>query len=116
VIAAQLANALRILAFGDANQIVKDMGEREVLAWNLSRQVVLARQDRETTMQLVTNECTNKFPTIHFRKKRLAVAIYAHFDIATAQDASVTKQMVEEAISRLRSDGHARVTYSVTDL
>lgn len=77
---------------------------------------MLARQDREITMQLVTNECKTKFPTIHFRKKRLAVVIYTHFDMATAQDVSAIKQMVEEAISRLTAEGNVKVSYTVVDL
>jgi hypothetical protein len=67
-------------------------------------------------MQIQMNEDTSKFPSICFRKKRLAVAIYAYFDMESPQDVGVIKQMVEEAISRLKSDGHARVTYSVIDL
>lgn len=67
-------------------------------------------------MHIQMNECANKFPSISFRKKRLSVAIYSYVDLESSRDVEAVKQMVEEAISRLRSDGHARVTYTVTDL
>ena len=92
------------------------MGERDVVAWNLNSQGLGSPGHGGTTMQLVTDECKSKFPTIRFRKKRLAVAICTHFDMATAQDASAIKQMVEEAISRLTAEGHVKVSYTVVDL
>jgi hypothetical protein len=67
-------------------------------------------------MHLALNEATPKFPTITFRKKRLTVAICAHFDMGSAEDASTVKEMIEEAIQRLTQDGQAKITYSVADL
>ncbi len=92
------------------------MSERDVVGWNLNSQGAGSPGHGGTTMQLVTDECKSKFPTIRFRKKRLAVAICTHFDMATAQDASAIKQMVEEAISRLTAEGHVKVSYTVVDL
>lgn len=71
---------------------------------------------RRTTMHIAMSEATTKFPTITFRKKRLTVAICAHFDMGSAEDASTAKEMIEEAIQRLTQDGQAKITYSVADL
>ena len=67
-------------------------------------------------MHVAVNETTTRFPTITFRKKRLTVAICAHFDMGSAEDASTVKEMIEDAIGRLLQDGQAKVTYSVADL
>jgi hypothetical protein len=62
------------------------------------------------------NQAIAKFPVITFRKKRLSVAICAHFDLESAKDAAHVKQMIEEAMGRLTEDGTAKVTYTVADL
>jgi len=64
----------------------------------------------------VTNDFTNKFPPITFRKKRVTVAIHAHFDMECAADVSSVKQMIEAALAQLENEGHAKVSYSVTDV
>jgi hypothetical protein len=57
--------------------------------------------------QALANEITTRFPVISFRKKRLTVAIPAHFDMESASDAASVKQMIEAAITRhLRDAGH----------
>jgi hypothetical protein len=66
--------------------------------------------------QAHVNEPTTKFPIISFRRKRLTVAIHAHFDMECAADAAFVKQMIEAAISELAGEGKAKVTYSVSDL
>jgi hypothetical protein len=62
------------------------------------------------------NEHPAKFPVITFRKKRLTVAITAQFDMEHAEDVAVVRQMVEEALSHLVSEGQAKVSYSVVDV
>jgi hypothetical protein len=57
-----------------------------------------------------------KFPIISFRKKRLTVAIHAHFDMEKAEDVTAVRQMVEAAISQLMKEGQAKIGYSVTDV
>ncbi len=66
--------------------------------------------------QAVINEVSTRFPMISFRKKRLSVAIHAHFDMESASEAAAVKQMIEAAISQLSREGNAKVTYSVSDL
>jgi copper homeostasis protein CutC len=67
-------------------------------------------------MQVALNEYTTKFPIITFRKKRLTVAVHAQFDMECAADVSNVKQMVEEAVARLLSEGQAKISYSVADV
>jgi hypothetical protein len=67
-------------------------------------------------MQVAVNEYTTKFPVITFRKKRLTVAIHAQFDMECAEEVSAVKQMVEEALARLISEGKAKISYSVGDV
>jgi hypothetical protein len=64
----------------------------------------------------VANDYTNKFPSITFRKKRLTVAIHAQFDMECAQDATSVKQMIEAALIQLEKEGHAKISYSVSDV
>jgi len=64
----------------------------------------------------ISNDFTNKFPLINFRKKRLTVAIHAQFDMECAQDATAVKQMIDAAFSQLEREGHAKITYSVSDV
>ena len=56
------------------------------------------------------------FPDIQFRKKRLTVAIHAHFDMERAEDVSAVKQRVSESLSRLAEEGRAKVTYTLSDV
>jgi hypothetical protein len=56
------------------------------------------------------------FPDIQFRKKRLTVAIHAHFDMERAEDVNAVRQRVEESISRLAEEGRAKVSYTLSDL
>lgn len=64
----------------------------------------------------ISNDFTNKFPLINFRKKRLTVAIHAQFDMECAQDATAVKKMIDAAFSQLEKEGHAKITYSVSDV
>jgi lauroyl/myristoyl acyltransferase len=57
-----------------------------------------------------------KFPVICFRKKRLTVAIHAHFDMEKAEDVAAVKQMIEAAVSQIIKEGHAKIGYSVSDV
>ena len=66
--------------------------------------------------QAPIHEPSTKFPVIHFRKKRLTIAIHAHFDLECGEDAASVKQMIEAATNQLTQEGHAKVSYSVTDL
>ena len=65
---------------------------------------------------VVANDFTSKFPLINFRKKRLTVAIHAHFDMECAEDVSAVKAMIDAALVQLEKDGHVKVSYSVTDV
>ena len=56
------------------------------------------------------------FPDIQFRKKRLTVAIHAHFDMERAEDVSAVRQRVEESLSRLTEEGRAKVSYTLSDV
>ena len=56
------------------------------------------------------------FPDIQFRKKRLTVAIHAHFDMERAEDVSAVRQRVAESLSRLAEEGRAKVSYSLSDV
>ncbi len=59
---------------------------------------------------------STKFPVINFRKKRLTVAIHAHFDMEKAEDAVAVRQMIETAIAQIAKEGQAKVGYSVSDV
>ena len=67
-------------------------------------------------MQMATAEATTRFPVITFRKKRLSIAIHAHFDMGGAEEVASVKRKIEETINQLLNDGHAKVSYSVVDL
>ena len=56
------------------------------------------------------------FPDIQFRKKRLTVAIHAHFDMERSEDVNAVRQRVAESVSRLAQDGRAKVTYTLSDV
>ena len=62
------------------------------------------------------NDASNRFPSISFRKKRLTVAIHAQFDLESSGQVSPVQTMIEDALSRLVSEGRAKVAYSVVDL
>jgi hypothetical protein len=64
----------------------------------------------------VANDFTTKFPLISFRKKRLTVAIHAHFDMECAEDVQAVKAMIDSALVQLEKDGHLKISYSVTDV
>ncbi len=57
-----------------------------------------------------------KFPVISFRKKRLTVAIHAHFDMEKAEDVAAVRQMIEAAVSEIVKEGQAKIGYSVSDV
>jgi len=59
---------------------------------------------------------STRFPVINFRKKRLTVAIHAHFDMEKAEDVATVRQMIEAAVSQIVKEGQAKVGYSVTDI
>jgi hypothetical protein len=65
---------------------------------------------------VVANDFSSKFPPITFRKKRLTVAIHAHFDMECAEDAAAVKNMIDAALVQLEKDGHVKISYSVTDV
>ena len=56
------------------------------------------------------------FPDIQFRKKRLTVAIHAHFDMERAEDVTAVKQRVADSVSRLAEEGRAKVTLRLSDV
>jgi hypothetical protein len=56
------------------------------------------------------------FPTISFRKKRLTVAIHAHFDMECAEDVENLRNRIEETMVRLANDGEAKIGYTLTDI
>jgi hypothetical protein len=64
----------------------------------------------------VGNRFLGSFPTIQFRKKRLTVAIHAHFDMECAGDVDNLRARIEEAMERLAADGEAKVAYTLTDI
>jgi hypothetical protein len=74
------------------------------------------KQEMVTMHVAVSNDFTSRFPLINFRKKRLTVAIHAQFDMECAQDAAAVKQMIDAALAQLEKDGHAKITYSVSDV
>ena len=62
------------------------------------------------------NRFLGSFPTIQFRKKRLTVAIHAHFDMECAEDVDHLRTRIEEAMARLAADGEAKIGYTLTDI
>jgi hypothetical protein len=64
----------------------------------------------------VGNKLLGSFPTISFRKKRLTVAIHAHFDMECAEDVENLRNRIEETMARLASDGEAKIGYTLTDI
>jgi hypothetical protein len=74
-------------------------------------------QAGEATMGLsVSSEFVGKFPSVTFRKKRLAVAIHAQFDMQNAAEVGGVKLLVEEALGRLCQNGEVKITYAVSDV
>ena len=67
-------------------------------------------------MQVAIAETMTRFPVITFRKKRLSVAIHAHFDMESAGDVAAVKRRIEETINQLLAEGQGKVSYSVADL
>jgi len=72
---------------------------------------------KATTMQtaIATNQ-VGKFPVIQFRKKRLTVAIHAHFDMQNADEVNEVKRLVEQALAQLAEDGDVKVSYTLSDV
>ena len=64
----------------------------------------------------VGNKLLGSFPTISFRKKRLTVAIHAHFDMECAEDVENLRNRIEETMARLANDGKAKIGYTLTDI
>ena len=64
----------------------------------------------------VGNKLLGSFPTILFRKKRLTVAIHAHFDLECAEDVENLRNRIEETMSRLANEGDAKIGYTLTDV
>ena len=64
----------------------------------------------------VGNKLLGSFPTISFRKKRLTVAIHAHFDLECAEDVESLRGRIEETMSRLADDGEAKIGYTLSDI
>jgi hypothetical protein len=74
---------------------------------------------KATTMQtaLASNQNqVGKFPVIQFRKKRLTVAIHAHFDMQNADEVNDVKRLVEQALAQLAEDGDVKVSYTLSDV
>jgi len=64
----------------------------------------------------VGNRFLGSFPTIQFRKKRLTVAIHAHFDMECAEDVDSLRTRIEDAMERLAADGEAKIAYTLSDI
>jgi len=64
----------------------------------------------------VGNKLLGSFPTILFRKKRLTVAIHAHFDLECAEDVEKLRGRIEETMGRLVEGGEAKVAYTLSDV
>jgi hypothetical protein len=74
---------------------------------------------KATTMQTAIASNQNqvgKFPVIQFRKKRLTVAIHAHFDMQNADEVNEVKRLVEQALGQLAEDGDVKVSYALSDV
>ena len=57
-----------------------------------------------------------RFPDVHFKKKRLTVAIHAQFDMKSADEVDHVRNRIEESLIRLKEEGDARIAYSLTDV
>jgi len=68
------------------------------------------------SLHIASNKLLGSFPTILFRKKRLTVAIHAHFNLECAEDVEELKRRIEETMARLAEDGEAKVGYTLTDI
>jgi hypothetical protein len=64
----------------------------------------------------VGNKLLGSFPNILFRKKRLSVAIHAHFDLECAEDVENLRTRIEESMARLVQEGEAKIGYTLTDV
>jgi hypothetical protein len=86
--------------------------EANIMSQNASHSLKKA-----TTMQtaLASNQ-VGKFPVIQFRKKRLTVAIHAHFDMQNADEVNDVKRLVEQALAQLAEDGDVKVSYTLSDV
>ena len=72
---------------------------------------------KATTMQIaIASNQVGKFPVVQFRKKRLTVAIHAHFDMQNADEVNEVKRLVEQALAQLAEDGDVKVTYALSDV
>jgi hypothetical protein len=67
-------------------------------------------------MHIGNTKSLGGFPTISFRKKRLTVAIHAHFDLECAEDVENLRNRIEETMSRLANEGDAKIGYTLTDV
>ena len=67
-------------------------------------------------MHVGNKQLLGNFPTILFRKKRLTVAIHAHFDMECAEDVEKLRMRIEETMSRLVQEGEAKIGYTLTDI
>jgi hypothetical protein len=57
-----------------------------------------------------------RFPDVHFKKKRLTVAIHAQFDMKSADEVDHVRNRIEESLTRLKEEGDAKVAYSLSDI
>ena len=64
----------------------------------------------------VGNKLQVSFPTILFRKKRLSVAIHAHFDLECAEDVENLRTRIEETMARFAQEGEAKIGYTLSDI
>ena len=64
----------------------------------------------------VGNKLAGAFPTILFRKKRINVAIHAHFDLEGAKDAEQLRSRIEDAMVRLSEGSEAKIGYTLADV
>jgi hypothetical protein len=64
----------------------------------------------------VGNKLAGAFPAILFRKKRINVAIHAHFDLESAKDVDQLRNRIEDAMLRLSEGGEAKIGYTLADV
>jgi hypothetical protein len=64
----------------------------------------------------VGNKLVGAFPAIMFRKKRINIAIHAHFDLESADDAEQLRNRIHDAMLHLSEGGDAKIGYTVADV
>ena len=67
-------------------------------------------------MHVGNNKLLGSFPNISFRKKRLTVAIHAHFDLESSEDVEALRSRMEDTMARLADGGEAKIGYTLSDI